>query len=1568
MAKKIFIVGAIFFLLILLVGGLLYSQRLWLRDTLKEFAVRQVSGALNGTLTVGAVEGNLYQHLTLKDIQVTQEGGELLYIPRLALRYDLSQLWKLRLTIEQILLESPRVALQQLPDSSWNVAHLVKGGEEKKPAESTESWYTSFLPEVVLQEFHIREGEVNFTFLEPAHDPRRTFQHLNVRASGQLLRKSQEFRIEELRFTSTTLPFALEQIQVFMTVKEKGLSLSLFLVRTTHSKVEGTLTMDDLTQPMAQGKLTVDLNLSEINSLVPGLSLQGRLNNVLQASGPLNALQIENRLEIGSGRLELTGTLNLAEITPGYDLTFRVKNVNLQEIIPNENLHSDMNIELDVQGRGIALADVRGVFRLAILPSSMGEISIAESLVKGTVQDGLFHLETLDLNAPFATLKGGGKIDLQGETALTYTFNSDLSSLRPLLQTTALSGQLQSKGEISGSFSNLQAHGTLQVDTLTYNEISLQKGEGEFTAQNLIGKLSARVQTTLEGLVVGETHVEQTRLNASFTLRGDFQRPEITSQIALTEGKIADLSLASITADLNYHQKQATFNVVMEPQQGAKLSVHGTLPVDLTLGETKERFLPQPLDIGLTVSRVRLASLQNVLPNAGGMDGVLSLEGKISGTYWKPQLDGSIDLTGGKFGGGWENVAFRMQFQGRDMTVEGYIPSSNPVDPPRIEIGQFLLTADRFTATQRLSPEARVKREVRDLVLNTALQMTESMQKVEIRKLQLRTSNPDVVLQNMQAQVVITPTAMTVTLPSLQLQESRLEGEAKIALPESSYNAILTLTSLSLPEVGRIIGTPLEGEISGKVLVQGKGEDLQVKGDYRLGGGSFQHTLNWQNKTGAPTYVLKSELRNLNLAKVLSSLPPTNLNMDLALQGKGIDLGRETRLEGNLLVRPSQVREIQVNRSQIRLSMQGRSLTVSPSSLDTSLFALRTEGKIDLQDKVDLLFRLSTKDLSTLRSVIGAETVAFEGTLEGKIKGPLANPQVEGRLQGKDLRYNDITIGTISLTYEAKNIPKQPAAKLEGTLSHLQAKKASLRKLSLNATLQGDFQSPVGRLDFLASGGEVEKLQVSEIKGGIDYGEREIALEFAMFLEKNVQFLATGTIPNIVRCKGPLCPAVQVSVTSQNLDLSLLQELSPLVQKAQGKIDLNLQVQGTVDQPDITGKLQIRDGTLTIPQHGIRYQDIQTNILLTSQQIQIDPVRLKGGDGEAVLTGAVNLEGFAPRDFRFQLKADDFTAVRDTGKKVVLETMLVLEGTPASPKVQGTMTIVEGRFPVPPLGGKSLEQVNEKDLTIQALTGENKRLEALQEQEEQKAKEQLDIVRNLEADLQIRMRKNIWIQGPDVTIEIHGDIRVNKQPGEEFILEGRVETVRGFYRFQGRKFVVERGEVSFPGIPEIDPTLNLLATYKVSKYKVNISVGGTAKKPSLTLSSEPFLEQIDILSVIAFGRPSNQLSQSQGLSLSKRAEQLVEGYVSGQLEQVVGQQLGLDTININLGDQGFSDSTVSVGKYISENVYISVEQQFGKGEGRDVKVRYDINKNFTLETTVTGEKNSGVDLFWSLDY
>jgi translocation and assembly module TamB len=218
------------------------------------------------------------------------------------------------------------------------------------------------------------------------------------------------------------------------------------------------------------------------------------------------------------------------------------------------------------------------------------------------------------------------------------------------------------------------------------------------------------------------------------------------------------------------------------------------------------------------------------------------------------------------------------------------------------------------------------------------------------------------------------------------------------------------------------------------------------------------------------------------------------------------------------------------------------------------------------------------------------------------------------------------------------------------------------------------------------------------------------------------------------------------------------------------------------------------------------------------------------------------------------------------------------------------------------------------------------------------------------------------------SIELTGQLQAKKDPAEELVLTGAIETVRGWYTFHGRKFRLERGNMVFTGATPIDPGLDIVARYTLSQYQVDVVVGGTAKTPAVSFRSEPQLEQTDIVSLLLFGKPANALSKGEKISLQTQAIQAVAGSVAAELRRTLSESLGVDNLEVDAGETS-GQNKVGLGKYIAPGVFVSTSQQFGGAKpGQGVSIEYRLDDHWQLKASTTSRGNNGVDILWEKRY
>ena len=121
------------------------------------------------------------------------------------------------------------------------------------------------------------------------------------------------------------------------------------------------------------------------------------------------------------------------------------------------------------------------------------------------------------------------------------------------------------------------------------------------------------------------------------------------------------------------------------------------------------------------------------------------------------------------------------------------------------------------------------------------------------------------------------------------------------------------------------------------------------------------------------------------------------------------------------------------------------------------------------------------------------------------------------------------------------------------------------------------------------------------------------------------------------------------------------------------------------------------------------------------------------------------------------------------------------------------------------------------------------------------------------------------------------------------------------------------------------------------------------REPQVALSSQPPLDQADILSLIVFNQPANQLGQGQAINLGERAAQLAGGFVVTPLADTLGRALNVDVFEVDpSGDEG-EGPTVTVGQQVGERLFLKFRQIFGARDVSEFQLEYQLADFLRLE-------------------
>jgi translocation and assembly module TamB len=492
---------------------------------------------------------------------------------------------------------------------------------------------------------------------------------------------------------------------------------------------------------------------------------------------------------------------------------------------------------------------------------------------------------------------------------------------------------------------------------------------------------------------------------------------------------------------------------------------------------------------------------------------------------------------------------------------------------------------------------------------------------------------------------------------------------------------------------------------------------------------------------------------------------------------------------------------------------------------------------------------------------------------------------------------------------------------------------------------------------------------------------------------------------------------MDLKVTSTPVSLGLAQAFTTELSAIQGTGVFDLQVTGTFDAPVVNGSMNVDGVGFSVASTGVDYRNGVARLRFADNRLQIDQFSLTDENDHLLqVAGGVDLTGRrARREFNVTFMADGFSVLDNDLGVMRIDALFTAQGDFAAPRLSGDVRVSEGRIEVDrllelttsnvysttpqgpideaapaapsPAGAAEPPQVPPAPPTA----GIAKALDQAAAPPAGDDEEPSDagLLSRVELDLRLRLPDNLVLRGRDLrtagspiglgdmNIIAGGELTIRKPSTAPTTLVGSLEIVRGYYSFQGRRFDVQpESAVRFQGQTPIDPALNVGADRAISGVVASVEIRGTLRQPEIALSSDPPLDEADLLALIVFGQPVNELGVAQRTSLSERAAMMAAGAVATPVADAVAQALNLDLFEIQASSP--DAAAVMLGSQIGSRLYVGVRQQVGRSDASALSLEYRVADFLRFVTTIVhgaGElhaierrEESGADMIFTWRY
>ncbi len=388
------------------------------------------------------------------------------------------------------------------------------------------------------------------------------------------------------------------------------------------------------------------------------------------------------------------------------------------------------------------------------------------------------------------------------------------------------------------------------------------------------------------------------------------------------------------------------------------------------------------------------------------------------------------------------------------------------------------------------------------------------------------------------------------------------------------------------------------------------------------------------------------------------------------------------------------------------------------------------------------------------------------------------------------------------------------------------------------------------------------------------------------------------------------------------LDLAWLRLLGPEVLRAGGTADLSLEMDGSLDAPDVRLSAGLRDGLLRTTWFPHTIEGLQGEVVFSPAGYRLKKLRGSLGGGDVQLDGRIHATDWLPVSYQLDGKLGQVRLKYiESLPPIVGDAALHFDGPADALVLSGKIDVHEVVF---------AERI---DWEAWVLEIREERLGAAAPEEKSKIFS-MDI--EVDADGTGRIRNNVGNARLSADLRVVGDTARPGVLGKVWAEEG------GRVYLKEREFDITRAEVHFIDPYSFDPELDLLletdVRSRVRDYHLFYRVTGPFSAWNTSASSDPALSQADINWLLLFGATREELEEYGGL----------EGALAWESMDLLGHELGLGSELVQrLGGEIFQRIDIVTGATAGSSRNISSEPR--------VVIEKDLGQPWDL--TLTGESN-----------
>ena len=723
-----------------------------------------------------------------------------------------------------------------------------------------------------------------------------------------------------------------------------------------------------------------------------------------------------------------------------------------------------------------------------------------------------------------------------------------------------------------------------------------------------------------------------------------------------------------------------------------------------------------------------------------------------------------------------------------------------------------------------------------------------------------------------------------------------------------------------------------------------------------------------------PIYELNVSIKTADLGGVMQlfskEIPARGrVSADFKISGKD-----KIEIDGDAYVIKSSIYKIPIDSASVAFSYFNKELSFKKVVAKQGISTLTAEGKISSDEKFS--FRASSnkiliKDLG-LGNIPEGTSISIQSEGQGSLKDPIIvlNAKViGGAFRGKSVGDSFIKgeIKDKNISLNASFFDERIKFRGEGHLSDI---------LPWNA----EVEIKPGRYDFLPGAvfanapedlflnlkghvqmeGNRQNLRASATIGNLvlglpDYSftnDSDIRIQvnngYVSFPAFSLRSGGTST----VKVLGSLDIGKEYNLRLEGRSsLSPLKALSRKLEHLTGESAFAFSVRGKWENPAIKGDLTVSNASLDLKGDFPRISSINASASIDEDKFVLKKLSGKIGGGELNASGLLYIKGFHIKRFSFESNLNNITASFVKDSTVNFNGNLVYKGAPEAQGISGDIKIKSAKY---------RHRVEWKSWLLKTRALE-------------KPRAGLSGLEKAQLNISISGEDNIFIDNNVARTPVRIDMIVRGTVSQPSLF-GRLESKEGVFFFRNNEFKIVHASADFADPNRVNPVIELSAETSVKGYQVKLNLEGQIDHFNLSLSSDPPLEEPDILSLLTVGEVGKELKGLKGGIGAGEATSFLAGTLQDVFEERLKMITGFDRIQVGSSvskTSGTVEPRVTVSKrLLSDKVYVTYSNVLGSTTtGEQIfRIEYLLDKNISLIGTSDERGIVGGDIKFRFEF